>query len=361
MALGLPGDLDMQNLYPASFPDHVPTIRLEKISLCKLLNGDEVEAERVFNICTSTGFFYLDMLDHAVGRQAWSSACSIRQLGQDRLHGTPKEEKLLYKPSGGVSVFDRGYIVRPSVQAGDPDEREFFNIPQSEFYGTKTEGGGLPPWLSQDSDRFKELLKSGNKIACAVMSVLEKQLRLPVGSFTKLHRLNDDSGDFVRVLRYAGAADGERDGPVGMPAHKDAMSVAILFTWLGGLQIPDPSAEVHDLEVKSEDWRWVRPEPGYAIVNLGDAMEIFTNQVLKSGAHRVVKAPGQQRPYDRYSVVVATRPENHCLMKALESPVIPVREQRGEIMTSLAWGHSLINGIRKREAEATARYTSGRG
>ncbi len=231
-------------------------------------------------------------------------------------------------------------------------------IPQSEFFGTKTEGGGLPPWLSQDAASFKKLLKSGNTIACTVMSVLEKELQLPARSLTKLHRLNDDSGDFVRVLRYAGASNDDGDGPVGMPAHKDAQSVAILFTWLGGLQIPDPSAEIHDLNVKSDDWRWVRPEPGYAVVNLGDAMEIFTNQVLKSGIHRVIKAPGQQRPYDRYSVLVATRPENHCLMKALESPLIPVREQRGEIMTSLAWGHSLINGIRKREAEATANCKS---
>ena len=30
------------------------TVPLEKISLCKLLNGDKAEAERVFNVCTTT-------------------------------------------------------------------------------------------------------------------------------------------------------------------------------------------------------------------------------------------------------------------------------------------------------------------
>lgn len=232
-------------------------------------------------------------------------------------------------------------------------------VPQSEFFGTKIEGGGLPSWLAQDQDTFKETLKCGNTIARAVLSVLEKQLQLPTRSFTKLHHLNDDSGDFVRVLRYPGAHCEGKDGPEGFPPHKDAMSVAILLTWLGGLQIPDPNAKVQGLAVKNEDWRWVRPEPGYAIVNLGDAMEIFTNKVLKSGIHRVIKAPGQQRPHDRLSVLIATRPENSSLMKAFESPVIPHREQDGQVMTSLEWGHSVIVGIRSRvQAEAVARGTS---
>ena len=233
-------------------------------------------------------------------------------------------------------------------------------IPQSEFYGTKTEGGGLPGWLSKDEHDFKETLTHGNKIARIVLSVLEKRLQLPIGSFTKMHRLNEDSGDFVRVLKYSGAPDDQKDGQVGFPAHKDAMSVAILFTWLGGLQIPHPSAEVHGLNVKNEDWRWVRPEPGYAIVNLGDAMEIFTNKVLKSGIHRVVKAPGQQRAYDRFSVVVATRPENSTLMKAFENPLIPPHKHNGRFLSSLEWGHSLIAGIIKREQdEVKKRVKSG--
>lgn len=232
-------------------------------------------------------------------------------------------------------------------------------IAQSEFYGTKTEGGGLPSWLSQDEDAFMDMLTCGNNIACTVLSVLEKQLQLPVGSFTKLHRLNEDSGDFIRVLRYPGARSDHRDSQAGFPPHKDALSVAILFNWLGGLQIPDPSVEIHDLNVKEEDWRWVRPEPGYAIVNLGDAMEILTNKVLKSGIHRVIKSPGQQRPYDRLSVLVGTRPENNSLMKAFESPLIPLCGQNGRIMSSLEWGHSVIVGIRNRvQAEANTRGTS---
>jgi isopenicillin N synthase-like dioxygenase len=170
------------------------------------------------------------------------------------------------------------------------------------------------------------------------------------------------------VLRYPGTLnpyDAATEGPNGFPPHKDALSIAILFTWLGGLQIPDPNAEVEGLAVKPEDWRWVRPEPGYAVVNLGDAMEIFTKKLLKSGIHRVVKAPGVQRPHDRMSVLIATRPENNALMKPIQKSNTDTTEsekqENGEnpVMTSLEWGNSIVRAIQKRvQEEANSRGTS---
>lgn len=225
------------------------------------------------------------------------------------------------------------------------------------------EGGDLPAWLTPDGDLYRETLRSGNKIACTILSVLETHIGLPVGSFTSLHRLYDDSGDFIRVLRYPGIGmpyDEGKEEPDGFPPHKDVLSVAILFTWLGGLQIPDSDANVEGLIVKPEDWRWVRPEPGYAVVNLGDAMEIFTRKILKSGIHRVIKAPGFQRFHDRMSVLVATRPENNTLMMPIGSLNIDnsgSQEQENEekpVMTSLEWGNSIVRSIQKRVQEAAS-------
>lgn len=45
------------------------------------------------------------------------------------------------------------------------------------------------------------------------------------------------------------------------------------------------------------------PLPGHAIINLGDAMVMFSNGLLKSGKHRVVPAPGEQVHVDRCRVV----------------------------------------------------------
>jgi len=111
-ALRIAGNSNIHDFYPAPFPDDVPTIELEKISLSRVLNGDEIEAGRLFKICATIGFFYLDMLDHPTGRQLWQSACNLHRLGQQRFSLTPMEQKLQYKPLEGIRVFDRGWVAR---------------------------------------------------------------------------------------------------------------------------------------------------------------------------------------------------------------------------------------------------------
>jgi isopenicillin N synthase-like dioxygenase len=60
--------------------------------------------------------------------------------------------------------------------------------------------------------------------------------------------------------------------------------------------------------------------PGTAIVNVGSQLEILTNKALTSGLHRVVRAPGEQQKFDRYSVLVGTHAANRFPMKPLQSP-----------------------------------------
>ena len=68
----------------------------------------------------------------------------------------------------------------------------------------------------------------------------------------------------------------------------------------------------------------MRPLPGHAIINLGDAMTKFTNGLLRSNVHRVVAPPGEQANSTRYSLVYFSRPENDVLLKRLEgSDLVP--------------------------------------
>lgn len=92
--------------------------------------------------------------------------------------------------------------------------------------------------------------------------------------------------------------------------HTDFGSVTMLFNRLGGLQVLPPG--------KGAEWCYVRPLPGHAIINLGDAMAVFTNGLLRSNIHRVISPPGDQADHTRYSLVYFSRPENEVLMKRLE-------------------------------------------
>ena len=43
------------------FPDHVPTARLQRLDLGKLLSGDEAESQALFEASAGLGFFLLDL------------------------------------------------------------------------------------------------------------------------------------------------------------------------------------------------------------------------------------------------------------------------------------------------------------
>jgi alpha-D-ribose 1-methylphosphonate 5-phosphate C-P lyase len=99
---------DLNDLYPAPFPDDVPLVPLQKLSLDKLLHHDTAEAERLFEVCTDTGFFYLDMMDHPMGRQMWEDTCVAVRAGMDVLPRVPMAEKKAFKAPADIKVLDRG-------------------------------------------------------------------------------------------------------------------------------------------------------------------------------------------------------------------------------------------------------------
>lgn len=90
-----------------------------------------------------------------------------------------------------------------------------------------------------------------------------------------------------------------------------------------------------------ENWAYVRPLPGHAIINLGDAMVKFSAGILRSNIHRVVSPPGVQGDETRYSLVYFSRPEDEVVLKPLrESEMIASRcgeGEEGEAIRSKEW------------------------
>jgi isopenicillin N synthase-like dioxygenase len=100
--------IDMSDLYPAPFPDDVPIVELETISLAKLLAGDEDEAQTMFEILKGAGFFYLDLTDHPEGLKILEDAVACCRLSQTIFPVMSVEEKQKYKTRDRVGIFDKG-------------------------------------------------------------------------------------------------------------------------------------------------------------------------------------------------------------------------------------------------------------
>jgi isopenicillin N synthase-like dioxygenase len=158
---------------------------------------------------------------------------------------------------------------------------------------------------------------------------LETNLELPIGTFADLHRITEMSGDHVRFNKQAPGKFDEVRAKQG--EHTDFGSLTILFNWMGGLQIRMPT---------TDEWVYVPPVPGSAVVNLGDALVKFTAGILRSNVHRVVPAAPPQDKLDRHSLVFFSRPEDAVVLRRLKGGLIdaqPEAQKQEPEMTSEEW------------------------
>jgi len=162
----------------------------------------------------------------------------------------------------------------------------------------------------------------------AVLECLATQLGLPAKTFSDLNDFSKTAGDHVRLTKKTPHPTDSNQ--IGLVAHTDFGSITILFNWLGGLQIKSKSPH------NPGEWEYVKPLAGHAIINLGDAMVIFTSDELKSAKHRVVPAPGEQVNVDRYSVVYFVRPADETKLMAVYGDKVG-KEKEQVVYTMKEW------------------------
>lgn len=201
------------------------------------------------------------------------------------------------------------------IETGQPDRFEWFNLGQDGLMGN-TPLQPLPPLIHKHLPLFTSFLKHGQDIATTINIALATQLSLPPHTFTLLQRPTEPSGTVVRLIRAFAypETETETESPrTSMIHHTDFGTITLLANVLGGLQILPPTASSATDEAA---WRWVRPQPGCLIVNLGDAMVAWTAGALRSNVHRIKYAPGLQRSVDRYSLAILFRPERNASMRS---------------------------------------------
>ncbi|RSL67355.1 hypothetical protein CEP53_003006 [Fusarium sp. AF-6] len=322
------------NLPP--FPDDVPTVPIARISYAKLASSDKAEIEKTLKAVQSDGFFYLDLTDHPVGQILLDEAERVATFSKDAFD-LPLERKMEFRAEKGKSMF--GYKPAGTVKKTDkdlrPDTTEFFNIAKDHLLGN-SESRTYPPQLTEHWDELKSFTRDCHSLGLFVLRFLAQELGLPSEVFADKNKIDSLSGDHIRITKKP-PHDPSQTKVIGLPSHTDFGSVTVLFNWLGGLQI-----QSHDPE-KQGEWAYVKPLPGHAIINLGDAMVKFSNGHLKSAKHRVVSAPGAQSQVDRYSLVYFLRPADDVLMQPIEKyreePVVSVGGKVGEekIYTAGEW------------------------
>ncbi|CAI7634726.1 unnamed protein product [Penicillium discolor] len=322
---------DVPNNFPGipPFPDDVSTAPLLRLSSGKLLEGDPTEHKRLFQASTDIGFFYLDLSDSDQGSSLLGDADDLFQVGE-RLFELSLEEKKQYDFSGQNSYFGyKGQGAAVVDKQGNLDRNEFYNVSKDDIMGI-SDPLPAPDTLHKSRARLGSFMQGSHAFVTLILDILNDQLALPKDTLSNLHRQQAVSGDQVRFVKAPPQPVDDRRTALGQ--HTDFGSVTVLFNRLGGLQVLPPGADA--------EWVYVRPLPGHAIVNLGDAMVKFTNGLFRSNIHRVVAPPGLQAESTRYSLVYFARPEDSVMLRRLEeSDMIPAIEdgQTEEEINSKDW------------------------
>ncbi|KAF2105141.1 Clavaminate synthase-like protein [Rhizodiscina lignyota] len=313
--------------YPP-FSTTVPTAPLVSISLAKLEASDAAESSAFFEAAQNLGFFYLSMEGSELGEKLVDGAEKLLAL-QKEFFSRPNEEKEQFAREKIDPFFGyRHGTLKETWEDGRPKRNETYNLRKDDLVRNNPP---LPmhPLVTKNHDLLESYARNCRAAIDLMITHLEVHLQLPIGTLAKLHRINHRSGDHVRFHQHAPAPFTEEAAKQG--EHTDFGTLTILFNWLGGLQIRLPD---------TEDWVYVKPVPGSAVVNLGDALVKFTAGILRSNVHRVTPPPAPQDGITRNSLVFFSRPEDTVVLKRIEGGIIdkqPREEKSEPEMTSEEW------------------------
>jgi isopenicillin N synthase-like dioxygenase len=239
--------------------------------------------------CRRVGF--LQIIGHGVPAEL----CEAMRAGSDALFALPLEEKLRYRPPS--PQVNRGYAAKGTESLTyslgvdrPPDLFEAFNIGADEYPDT--------PYFTDERDRlfapniwpnrpeglretWNEYFAAARTVAHRLTSIFAVALDLPPDYFEDK---TDRSIDVFRSNYYSRDANEPppAEQQMRMGAHTDYGICTVLFADpVPGLQIMGPDGEWHD----------VIPRDDALLVNLGDALAVWTNDRWRSTLHRVVPPP----------------------------------------------------------------------
>lgn len=253
--------------------------------------------------CRQSGFMLLagHDVDRALIDRMFSSAQSFFALDM------ANKERL----SIANSKHDRGYAALGSEKldekSGLIDQKEAFNVGADLAPDDPQVLAGMPfrgvnQWPA-GMEEFRETLMEYYKAMERLSVDLHRAIALDLGlEETYFRPLLDDPIAILRLLRYPPSRG--VDGDIGAGAHSDYGSITLLMTdGTAGLQVKPRG---------SDEWMDVPHVENAFVVNLGDLLMRWTNDVYASTPHRVIPPASE-----RYSIAFFFQPNPDVVVEAL--------------------------------------------
>jgi isopenicillin N synthase-like dioxygenase len=303
---------------PPKTPDTIPVIDLAASRSGAA--GLASTAAEVHKAARETGFFYV--ANHGIDQRLIDAAFAQTR----RFFARPLAEKRALAQQPGTA---RGYerLEGQMLDKGSPgDLQEGYPLTGEPPPAMRERNAGLPEgapnqWPSLPGFREEMLAyyAAGLELAGHVMQLLAVSLDLPASYFEEAYRFANPT---LRIHRYPPHPENAAFNQLGAGAHTDWGVVTIL-------------AQDHSggLEVQNADGDWIRatPIPGTFVVNLGDMMMHWSNDLYHSTMHRVLNNLGTG---DRYSMALFYNAHYATRVECLPTCLAPGEAPRYEPCTA---------------------------
>ncbi|KAK2991460.1 hypothetical protein RJ640_016495, partial [Escallonia rubra] len=284
--------------------------------------GKEHLVSEIGEACTKWGFF--QVINHGVPLQRLENV----QSAVKKFFDQPKEEQLKVRRDElnpfGYSESDHTTNVRDwkeviDITVEDPillaASHEADNMEVWEWVNR------WPKYPPEFREAFKEYANEMQKLAYKLLDLISLSLGLPA---SRLNGFFKDQTSHIRFNHYPpcpipGLA-------LGVGRHKDAIALTILA-----------QDDVGGLEVRRKtDGEWVRvePSPDAYIINVGDMIQVWSNDRYESVEHRVMVNPERER----FSIPFFLSPAHYTMVKPLDELV---DEQNPAKYRAYNWGKFL--------------------
>jgi len=285
--------------------DEVPVI-----DLLPYLSGvdKDVVVRQVADACARIGFLVVSghgVPDAVIGNMLAASRAFFALPVEAKLAACPPDPAVF---RGYLPMADRSLGQSMGVE-GTPDLREGFAVGGT---SPSTPANIWPPATPGFREACAAYHQALDALAGALMRIFALALGLPETFFDR--KVDQQFSDLV-AYHYPPMAVEPRPGQLRGGAHTDFGSLTLVCG--------DPSAK--GLQVwTGQDWEDVPVVPGAFVVNLGDLMAQWTNDLWVSTLHRVVNPAGPDWHRSRYSLVFFHQPNNDVLIESLD-PANPAK------------------------------------
>ncbi len=285
----------------------VPTIDL------RAAEQDVSVLEPLDKACRDHGFFLLKNhgMDHAIA--------GMWRAGEQFFSQPPeKKREILRTEDIPLGYYDRELTKRKR------DLKEVFDYMQP-----REDGSDVNQWPDDEPEFFDALTHFFNEASHVAERILNLVYRALAGD--EIGEVTMPEGDprtsTVRLNYYPvddPLNENEQEGIAGLGDmalhhHTDPGVLTLLLQDMtGGLQTLS----------KQHGWIDVPPEEGTIVVNLGDSLQVWTNDIYRAAVHRVLPMKGT----GRYSTPYFFNPKNNAVLEPL-----PALSKEAPVYRSFTW------------------------